>query len=881
MSTTIPSVHDTMVMRDDGTTVKDAYCGSPADYESSMYADIGDLKNHSIHDFLGRPVIIAQGTWGSQAKGAVLNTFTFPKDLLYFQTGAPAVGTRILQNTNKLDGFVALKAKVHIKVEVNSMPFQAGALMLNYIPYSEYMQSHAQWYATPTNVSPPTSGTANLTACTGCPHIIMNLANTTSMEFVTPYISPYLYFNLATGQGSFGTANLIVMSPVSSQAASSVSYTVWAWMEDIKLFYPTPAPLTTSFAQVGKELAVLEQRQTISGTVGAVGRGIASVLPWVGLGWLSSPTAALAEGSEKVLKMLGFSKPTIEAPITRVKQSPSQYFFNCDGADASHMTSLSAENSLTQMSGWAGTDIDEMRFDYICSIPCYKETFTWSGSTAADTSIYTAPVSPLWNVAFDSQIANAYARTLNMPLCAKVASYFSLWRGTMVFTFRFVKTQFHSGRIRVSFIPYAYADSTTVQTMPSYAHTQDIDLSSGTDFEFEVKYCANRPWLFTYFDPSTSIVSGDARNSASGIVQISVINPLISAPTVSSSIEVLVSVSMREAQFASPVRNIILPYGIPNVAQVGKAQAVPMSSENGIDLEMAALSLLPYGATVGEPITSFRQLLKRNSYLGRIQMQAMAATTTTPGQTGNAFAIFPWAPIVPQNGTITVAGSGAQTPKYNSLFTGGQYGTSTFNMVTDNYSSVYSMYAFMRGSIRYKFVVAFGGGNYAADKPMYVYINNMINPSVGNYSPNMLIASPVGAGPSSNLGSGPIQPVFDIPANTSGTLKTGFTYQPGLAEPRMVVFPDKEGIIEIHVVYQASGPFVPTNYGLNNPTNSRSQFVPFPTVTITGTTNAANSAPTLLGCTIDIFRSVGDDFSFGGRLGAPQHAMWQSGVDPT
>jgi len=307
-----------------------------------MYDDIGEKTTHSIPDFLSRYVIISQGTWqSSSTPGAVLVNMTFPKQL--FNTGAYSV----TQNINKLDGFVGLKAKVRVRIEVNSQPFQAGMLLLHYLPYSEYMQSHTQWFATNTST--------DLVASTGCPHVIMNLANTTSMEFCTPYISPYLFFNLPTGQGSFGNVVISVLSPLSSSAASTASYTVWARFEDIDLRYPTDAPLTTNFAQIGTELSTMESRGTISSTVGAVGRAASAVLPWVGLGWLSSPVASLASGAESVLKMLGFSKPVVEAPVTRIKNSPTQYFFNHDGADTSHKLGLSAANALTQYSGWAGT----------------------------------------------------------------------------------------------------------------------------------------------------------------------------------------------------------------------------------------------------------------------------------------------------------------------------------------------------------------------------------------------------------------------------------------------------------------------------------------------------------------------------------------------
>lgn len=842
-----------------------------------MYDDIGETQTHSISDFLSRYVIISQGKWdSSQTRGTVIENLVFPKQL--FNSGAYTV----TQNVNKLEGFVGLKAKVRVRIEVNSQPFQAGALMLHYVPYSEYMESHTQWYSTAT--------TTNTIAASGCPHVVMNLANTTSMEFCTPYISPYLFFNLPTGQGSFGNVVISVLSPVASQASSTVTYTVWAKFEDIDLRFPTDAPLTTSFAQIGTEMSAMENRGTISGTVGAVGRAVSSVLPWVGLGWLASPVASLTSGAEKTLKHLGYSKPTVEAPVTRVKQAPAQYFLNHDGADTSHKLGLSGENALTQFSGWAGTDIDEMRLDYIASRPCYMTTFKWSDTDAADTSIFLRPVAPLWTQTPATQVTNAYMRTTNMPLCARVASFYSTWRGTMVYRFRVIKTQFHSGRLRISFRPYVYADSATIQNMPAFAYTEEIDLSSGTDFLFKIPFVSVRPWLHNYYDLATAIASGDARNSATGVVQISVINPLVAASTVSSTVEIVVFASMEDAQFGAPIRTPYTPYGIPNVAQIGSNEAqigkptlVPTTPDSQA-VSRADLSLLPYASCMGEVISSFRQLAKRFSLVGKIHLGAsLPATETTPGSSCNGFVIYPWAPVTPSNGSIAVNAAGTMVPTYYNLY---RYGNATpftdIWQTNDIYSQLYSMFAFFRGSIRYKITVNTPGTAYNASAPVRVFINNIAAPNSGNWTPPMQITPAVGSNPSGNLGTGPLQPLYDIaPITTLTPLKTGFAYQPDLVSSCTVVYPDKEGTIEFEVPFHASGPFCPTNYGQVNPTDTRSIFNPFPVVTVIGSSRFPLANATFPGTSFEVYRAVGDDFSFGGLLGSPGTALWQSAVGPT
>jgi len=838
-----------------------------------MYDDIGETQTHSISDFLSRYVIVAQGTWDSvQSRGTVIENLVFPKQLL--NSGAYLV----TQNINKLEGFVGLKAKVRVRIEVNSQPFQAGALMLHYVPYSEYMQSHTQWYSTNTST--------DTTAASGCPHVVMNLANTTSMEFCTPYISPYLFFNLPTGQGSFGNVVISVLSPVASIAASSVSYTVWARFEDIDLRFPTDAPLTTVYAQMGTELSVMEKRGTISSTVGTVGRVASSVLPWVGLGWLSSPVASLSSGAEKIIKHLGFSKPSVEAPVTRVKQAPAQYFLNHDGSDTSHKLALSAENALTQFSGWAGTDVDEMRLDYIASRPCYMTSFEWTTSDEPDRSIFIRPVAPLWTQTPNAQVANAYVRTTSMPLCARVATFYSTWRGTMVYRFRVIKTQFHSGRLRVSFRPYIYKDTTIVHNMPAFAYTEEIDLSSGTDFTFKVPFVSVRPWLHNYYDIATSITSGDARNCATGIVQISVINPLIAAPAVSSTVEIVVFASMEDAQFGAPIRPPYTPYGIPNVAQIGGNEAqigkptlVSTTPDNQV-VSRADLSLLPYASCMGEVVSSFRQLAKRFSLVGKVSLgSTIKPTATLPGSNCNGFVIYPWAPVTPSTGTITVGSSGSLTPTYYNLY---RYGASTdytdIYQANDVYSQLYSMYGFFRGSIRYKITIVKPSKGFNSFLPIRIYINNVAPPNNGNWVPPMQIAT----GSSVNqLGTGPIQPLFDVPPVTEGTIKTGFAYQPDLVSNCTIVYPDKEGSIEFEVPFHSTGPFCPTTYGQANTTDTRSIFNPFPVVTILGSSRYNGQDPSLSGVNFDVYRAIGDDFSFGGLLGSPSTALWQSTVNPT
>jgi len=845
---------DTLVHRDDGDVAHDEFVSRVTDMPRAMYEQNIDTTERSIQNYLNRPVILRQGAWSSSLpRGAKLTAVTFPKDLL---NGI----YDITQNTKKVDGFVGIKAKVNVRLEVSSQPFQAGCLLLNYIPYADYMKSHTQWINGDT--------TTESVAASGCPHVIMNLANSTAVTFTTPYVSPYLYANLVTGQGSFGVVTISVLSPLSSQTASTVNWTLWAHFEDVELVYPTPAPLVdgTGWAQVGGEMATMQSRGTISSAVGTVGRAVSSLLPHVGLAYLSRPVEAFSTTAESIMKYFGFSKPSVTAPVTRVLQSPARFFLNSDGSDACHKLALSANNELQTFPGFAGTEEDEMRLDYVAARPCYTTSFNWSTTSVADTSLFLLPVSPTSTISFDSPVSNAYARGLVMPPAAKVASNFNLWRGDMVYTFHFVKTQFHNGRLRVSFLPYAYADSTTIQNMPAYAHTEDIDISTSSTFTFRVPYTSVRPWLHTAFNPDVPVTAGDPRNFACGVLQISVINPLVSASTVASSIEVLVFTSLEKAQFAGPLKSVLLPYSIPNVAQVG-GEVTKESSQATVDRPQ--LPMLPYASCVGEVIASYRQLLKRFSQCGSITLSKVDATTTAQGSSGNGFVLFPWQPVRPQIGNFSVAANGAMTPKYTNK---DDFSTTSITTLPDLYSQIYSQYAFYRGSMRYKLVVSQPSTTWDRSKPINIFINMITTPKENAFSPFMRASSTVGQ---DNLGTGPIQPLLDLPVLSTATLKTNFAYQPGFAEHNLVVYPDKEGVIEFEVPFLATGHMVPTSYGLFSVDRARSIVYPLPTVTVySGGTGG------LTGCAIDVYRAVGDDFSFGSLLGVPKHALWRSSLDP-
>lgn len=398
----------------------------PSEYKMTT---ANDSLEHSIKDFLQRPIQIHQGVWSSRDKTEnQLFTANFPEVLIEND-----------MYREKLTGFVGLRATLVIKVQVNSQPFQQGRLMLQYIPYAQYM---------PNKVSLINS---TLQGRSGCPRTDLDLSVGTEIEMRIPYVSPHVYYNLVTGQGSFGAIYLVVYSKLEDQVSGtgSIEYTVWAHLEDVDLQFPTGASIFTGsspnrvkfanklktgkitnkdlekaidsqvhlkpcakiYAQMGLELEQIGQQHSISNGVGQLATTLQRVSNAPLLGSVFSRPAWIANTAANVARILGFSKPTVAGLPCESKLRTQTHMANFDGADSSHKTALSAENEIETVPGLAGTSVDEMALTTVLSIPNYWDRFSWSTGDEAQKSLWTNYVTPMKIKDFSTTVTDRFRCT--------------------------------------------------------------------------------------------------------------------------------------------------------------------------------------------------------------------------------------------------------------------------------------------------------------------------------------------------------------------------------------------------------------------------------------------------------------------------------------
>lgn len=655
---------------------------------STDYLDMTTREEriHTIKDFLSRPIIIQTGLWSSsQPAETQLYTANFPEAL---------ISNTMYQQ--KLTGFVGLRATLVVKVQVNSQPFQQGRLMLQYFPYAQYM---------PNRVSLVNS---TLQGRSGCPRTDLDLSVGTEVEMRIPYVSPHVYYNLITGQGSFGAIYLVVYSQLRDQVSGtgSIEYTVWAHLEDVDVQYPTGANIYTGsspnvanfadkmlsgkltdgdfyeayiqrihkkkpskiYAQMAAELKDLAQNHAISSGIGQVSEGLNTLSRVPVMGNIFTRPAWIASTTGNILKLFGYSKPTTQGLPCESKLRGQARMANFDGADTSHKLALSSANELETKSGLAGTSADEMDLSHVLSIPNYWDRFNWSTSDTTGVVLWDNYVTPMKIKTYSDVVADRF-RCTHMGY---VANTFTYWRGSIVYTFKFVKTQYHSGRLRISFIPY-YFNTNISSGTPDISRTQKIvvDLRTSTEVSFTVPYVSSRPWLYC-IRPESGVLDTDGStnqpmmyNCVSGIVRVEVLNQLVAASNVHATIDCIVEVSGGpDLTFAGPTQPSYVPYAGtftiaesqkekaemrqeyddnqranevilqryprhaseyssgPIIAQMmGESEAIPRNlAQKGvcpmpIDTHSVSANWSPEAHCIGEKVVSVRQLIKRFAHL--------------------------------------------------------------------------------------------------------------------------------------------------------------------------------------------------------------------------------------------------------------------------
>jgi hypothetical protein len=597
----------------------------------------------SIISFLERPKKLAASnflstdTYGNIG-GAAWNASFFPKD---------GMNAMVL---NKLQGIAGIRYDLEFELVVNATRFVQGLYWFYFTYTGGVGQSRAsEWYA-PHNALPITRSQLH--------GVKIDLSCDTRVVLKVPWVSAYDFMPLPSTstawdnerhKGHMGFINLAPFSANSAlaPAGESASFQIYWRMTNITLIGAMAAPQM--------DVSIREAKSKNAGPIESVARKVSkasAILTQVpffspvagSLKWASDITAGVAS-------VFGWSRPQNDSTMMRVKRKPLAYTANVDALDNSDNIALFTTNSVDVFPGFAGTNIDELDFRQFCSRYCLAQDYAWTSGDVAGTNLGTMFVSPaLGNAAHPAGVC--------LSPMALLREQFKYWRGSIRFKITLVKTEFHSGRLAITYnpnmenivTPLVYSDT-------DYVYKDIIDIRLTSVYEFIIPYFNDKPYC--------------ADNT--GSLKIWVVDELKRPSNVSNTVRVLVEVAGGDdLEFAYPKANYLTPV-IDVVPQMDlSTTACGNISKTLGNMDSPINTLKPSKVAIGERVLSWRTLLKRfnggydslvsgdpaaNSILIRA-FASMWYDTTVPAQVQNA----------------------------------------------DTYSLLSSMYLLSRGSVRFKYI---------------------------------------------------------------------------------------------------------------------------------------------------------------------------------
>lgn len=320
--------------------------------------------------------------------------------------------------------------------------------------------------------------------------------------------------------------------------------------------------------------------------------------------------------------------------------------------------SLRTDNALTLTDGLSIYDGDEMSFGFLYNVSTCIATGEWSTTNVSGDFLYTKHIIPRELCEIGVKTVGAVLANYGVgPPIYYFSNLFTLWRGSINITIKIPKTDFHSGRLQVTWTPSASGINVPSLIDSQYSLREIIDIKSGNEFSF------NLPWMLEQNYISTA--------SKSGIFSISVLNELRAPETASQTVELLVYVSGgKDYELQLPGNSggtsgyLSLPFS-PQM-ETGDDLIV----KGGIAGEVVSNHETLYSEeSTGEMPVSIKQFLNRNS-----QLYFKVQTAYT-----NSISIYPWFNAIPY---LTGAGLTSQ------------------NVGGDISMYLAPLYAFYRGSVK-------------------------------------------------------------------------------------------------------------------------------------------------------------------------------------
>jgi hypothetical protein len=588
--------------------------GFNTQYDAVAGADT-EIASADLANYLTRPVKIATFTWNES--DTVNTTHSYSPWNLYFTHAAIK---------SKLNNYAFIKCDLKIKILINASPFYYGAMIASYEPLPSFSPNGYNSIVAGT-------GTQEFIPYSQRPHLWIYPQLNAGGEMTLPFFLQrnFLYAQKAsdmTDMGELVFKNYTILRSANGISGTGVTVQIFAWAENVSLSGPS--------------LGLAVQAKTtydgpISGPASAIAEA-AGALKKIPL--ISSYATAAQMGANYVAKgakALGFTNLPITEDVCPYRPAAIGPLSSSEISYPMERLCLDPKNELSIDPKIVGLDsVDELSMSHLVQRESYLTTLTWNTSDSTDTMLFASAVSPQM---YDTDAASV-PKTYMTPMCW-LAYNFHNWKGDVIFRFRFIASQYHKGRVRVSFDPTGDV-ITNINSVPdsmTTVYTEVIDLGKDTDVEIRVPYTQAQAWLNIGSNPSGANIRW--RNSTvatklstdgldNGMINMRVLTAL-TAPVGTSSVNVLVFVRGADnMEFANP--NCYFADGTKNFSWLPPQSLVKSEPVEEGDKQQLVAGVIHspsperYLVNFGEAVQNLRQVLRRSSLSCVRQPGTLAST---------------------------------------------------------------------------------------------------------------------------------------------------------------------------------------------------------------------------------------------------------------
>lgn len=547
-----------------------------------LIADSDAMQVAGLTDFLSRPVRILSLAWATSApSGRIFGQYNPWK--LFFSN-------QYIQY--KLNNYAFLRCNLKLKIIVNASPFYYGALRMAYTPMTGMAESGDLG-----------STSMILMQNSQKPGVWIDPSLSEGCEMTLPFIyhRNFLKISDVTNFEDIGDIRFYNYAPLQSAngvASASVSIQVYAWAEDVQLSGPT-----LGLALQGDEYGT----GPVSGPASAVARiaSAAKNVPYIGK--FAAATEMGAGAVVRIAKLFGFTNVPVITPAVPMRPSPFPQMASTEIGYPVEKLTIDSKNELSIDPTIVGCEpIDELAISHLVQKPSVIIVSPWATTDNVDTNIVTMRVNPF---AFALQTAAGQTRVQMTPT-AMVAYLFNHWRGDLIYTFKFVASPFHKGRVRISYDPVD-ANMQTATDIGSVLQNTIVDLGAEREVEVRVPFQQLTSWLnVTKATTVAPFANGNAGLSVlegtdNGMLTVKVLT-LLTAPVATAPVNIIVSIRGADnLEFGNPsqISTEFTPFNLQ-----GENFEANIGSTKGGDDHL-------YRVNFGEKISSLRPLLRRSNYV--------------------------------------------------------------------------------------------------------------------------------------------------------------------------------------------------------------------------------------------------------------------------